>query len=90
MARIKHGVLVDGEVTTVTLAPDCDSIEVVNVDGAAAIYFTVDGSTPDIEADDVEVVPGAVTVLRVPTVGQAPYTVQLISAGTPSFSVRAL
>lgn len=90
MARIVHGTLTADTVDTVTIVPDADEIEVVNVDGAAAVYFTVGGATPTVEGNDCEVVPGAIGVLRVATPGEAPYTVKLISTGTPKYSVRAV
>ena len=90
MARIKHGTLTATTVASVTITPSADEIEVVNVDGAAAIYFTADGSTPTVEGDDCEVVPATIGVLRVATPGDAPYTVKLISSGTPKYSVRAV
>lgn len=90
MARITHGTLTADTVDTVTITPDAEEIEVVNVDGAAAIYFRVGGAAPTVEGDDCEVVPGAIGVLRVATPGDAPYTVKLISSGTPKYSVRAV
>ncbi len=90
MARIKHGTLTATTVATVTITPDADEIEVVNVDGAAAIYFTADGSAPTVEGDDCEVVPATIGVLRISTPGDPPYTVKLISSGTPKYSVRAV
>lgn len=90
MARIKHGTLTANSVATVSVAPEADEIEVVNVDGNAAIYFTTDGSTPTVEGDNCEVVPGTISVLRIGTPGDPPYTVKLISSGTPKYSVRVV
>jgi hypothetical protein len=90
MARIKHGTLTANTAASVQLDPYGEAIEVVNVDGADAIYFTVDGTTAVIGADDTEVVPATIAALRVGTAGDQPYTVSMISAGTPKYSVRVL
>lgn len=90
MARIVHGTLTADEVTTVTLTDlEYDQLEVMNVDGAAAIYFRVDGEDPEVDGDDCEVVPATISVLRVPTPA-VDNEVRLISSGTPKYSVRGL
>jgi hypothetical protein len=86
-------------VDTVTFTSTVGQIEVVNVDGAAAIYFTVDGSTPTVGGKGTFVVPAAIgsrTVRAVAdtttvTAGQAPgvsKVVKLISSGTPTYIVQ--
>jgi hypothetical protein len=80
-------VLVASTVDTVTFARDCDTVEVLSLDGSAAIYFTVDGTTPTVGGANTNVVPAAVGSLEldVPTAGNT--VVKLISAGTPIYSV---
>lgn len=76
-------------VDTVTFPEDLDRVEVVG-DGIAALYFTVDGSTPTVAGDATLNLPiGAVAVreVGVPTAGKT--IVKLISAGTPKYSVAA-
>jgi hypothetical protein len=88
VARIKHGTLTANTVTTVTLDDvEFSAVEVLNVDGTAAIYFRVDNIDPTVAGDDCEVVPASISVLRVDLEKAAP-SVRLISAGTPKFSVR--
>lgn len=90
MARIVHGTLVGDEVTTVTLTDrNFEQLEVMNVDGAAVIYFRVDGEDPEVEGDDCEVIPASIAVLRVPT-PSVDNEVRLISSGTPKYSVRGI
>ncbi len=87
MARIEHGTLVAGQVTTVTLDDKNFSlIEVLNVDGSEAIYFTINGTTPTVEGDDCEVLPAAVGSLFLDAGSSA--VVKLISSGTPRYSVK--
>jgi hypothetical protein len=76
-------------VDTVTIARDCDQVEVMS-DGAAAIYFTVDGSTPTVAGKKAYALPAAVGArqVTVPTSGST--VVKLISSGTPTYSVTAL
>jgi len=76
-------------VDTVTFSADLDQVEVVNEDGAAAIYFTVDGSTPQVAGNNTYYLPAAIGGLQVtvPTSGNT--VVKVISAGTPKYGVSA-
>lgn len=83
----KHATLVANTVDTVTLgSSDVDTAYVVNIDGAAIIYATGDGTAPTVAGDDIPVVisatAGAYAVVDV--TGSA---VKLISAGTPKYAV---
>lgn len=83
----KHSTLAASTVDTITIgSSDVDSAYVVNVDGAAIIYATGDGTAPTVAGDDIPVVipalAGAWAVVDV--VGSA---VKLISAGTPKYAV---
>jgi hypothetical protein len=83
-------VLVASTVDTVTFtASDRARVRVYNDTGTAAIFFTVDGSTPTVNGAntyrvpasggaymDVEVLTGSATVVK------------LISSGTPVYSVE--
>lgn len=89
MANPKHATLVATTVATVTLDADYPMVEVTNVDGAAIVYFTVDGSTPAVAADGSNVLAAAAgqrRELRVKTSGNT--VVKLISSGTPKVSAR--
>ncbi len=75
-------------VDTVTFGDDCDMIEVFTTDGAAAISFTTDGSTPTAGAKNTYYVPasaGSALEVSVPTSGKT--VVKLVSTGTPSYRV---
>lgn len=63
-------------------------VEVTNLDGAAAIYFTVDGSAPTVGGAKTFELPAAVGSREISTdaVG-SDAVVKLISVGTPKYSV---
>lgn len=83
----QHATLVANTVTTLTFAAREDHVEVLNVDGAAAVYFTVDGSTPSIGGTGSHVLPAAIGSFDV-AVPSIVTTVKLISSGTPKVSAR--
>lgn len=85
--RSTNGTLTATTVATVTLDADYDWVEVVNLSGSAAIYFTVDGTTPTVAGDNTDLVPNVAGArVRVPAPGQTS-TVKLISSGTPTYHV---
>lgn len=76
-------------IATVDLDADYDVVEIYNR-GADEVYFRVDGSAPAVGGDDSYVVPAA-SYLQVPVVGVAANTsAQLISSGTPPYSVTGV
>lgn len=80
--------LVAATVDTITFTGrDCDAVEVVT-DGTAAVYVTVDGTTPTVAGANTYPLPAAsVPVSRIMSVGSAGATVvKVISAGTPVYS----
>lgn len=85
MADSRHVTLTASTVSTVTLDVDYNSVEVVNVNGTAAVYFTVDGSTPTVKGAGTIVLPAAIGGV---TVFNASRAIKLISTGTPDVSVR--
>jgi hypothetical protein len=89
VARIEHGTLAADEVTSVTLIENTVGVEVLNRDGVAEIFFTIDGSTPTVEGDDCHCLPAAIGALIV----NSPKTVdvvKLISTGTPKYTVSGV
>lgn len=90
-ASPQHITLTGGVVETVTFDYAFEFLEVLNVDGAAAVYFTLDGTTPAVGATGTEVLPAAISSLatfrstfQTPNGGRI---VKLISSGTPQISV---
>jgi hypothetical protein len=79
-------------VDTVTFTDDVDWVEIIS-DGAAAVYVTVDGSTPTVAGGGTWEMPAGVqSVLTLPS--PQPFatraeSVALISAGAAKYGVRA-
>ena len=90
MANPKHVTLTAATVATVNVDNQYFSnVEVVNVDGVAAVYFTTDGTTPTVGGDGAHVLPAAIGGVDV-RAAVTPIVVKLISSGTPKVSVRGL
>lgn len=86
-----HVTLVANTVATVTLDQNYfASVEVLNVDGAAAVYFTVDNGDPTVGGDGSNVLPAAIGGLVVNVDDNDTVVVKLISTGTPKMSVRGI
>ncbi|MDP9149138.1 MAG: hypothetical protein M3O36_04235 [Myxococcota bacterium] len=77
-------------VDTVTISRAHDPVEVW-ADGTAAVYFTVDGTTPTVGGQNCFEIPagGAAVRDQVTTPGASNTVVKLVSAGTPKYSVTA-
>ena len=88
MPDSEHITLTASTVATVTLDADYNFVEVVNVDGAAAVYFTVDGATPTIAGAGTIVLPAAISGIEVQPWTSGLTTIKLISSGTPKVAVR--
>lgn len=84
--------LVASTVDTVTFADDRARIEVVS-DGTAAIYFTVNGTTPTVGGAATYEIPAGSAAVREVAVDfgsrdqAGGSVVKLISSGTPKYSV---
>lgn len=86
---VQNKTLAISTVDTVTFGADVDGV-VVFSDGTAALYFTVDGTTPTIGGAKTHVSPAGVKSARrvtVPTSGNT--VVKLISSGAVGYSVEA-
>jgi hypothetical protein len=80
--------LAAAQVKTVRFAEDLNSVDVIS-DGTAAVYYTLNGSTPAVAGSNCYLIPaGAIGVdtREPPTSG--PTLVKLISEGTPVISVQ--
>lgn len=73
---------------TVTFLADALSIEVMT-DGTAAVYVTVDGTTPTISGANTFKLPavGSWNTLTLSVPNEGAPVVKLLSAGTPVYSV---
>lgn len=90
----QHFTLVANTVKTFTFNIDFVAVEVLNVDGAAKVWFTLDGSDPVVGQDGCQVLPAAIGSVEVdPSAhgsGKGPTVVKAISDGTPLVSVRGV
>lgn len=85
--KATHQTLVAATVDTVNLAVQVDEVEIVSRDGAAEIYYTVDGSTPMVGGANCFVLPAGIGSQTVGVSAKGNTVVKLISAGTPAYSV---
>lgn len=83
-----HETLVASTADSVTFTDDITEVEVLNRDGAAEIYFTVDGSTPTVGGENCRVLPAAIGGLELRV--EHGDVVKLISSGTPTYSVSVV
>lgn len=90
--RIVHATLTAATVDTITLDADYVSVEIVNRDGSAEIYATVDtGITPAVGGVGCDVLPAAIGSLIIDASAYGPpTTLKLISSGTPAYTVKGL
>lgn len=86
----QHATLVANTVLEVDFDRDYTRVEVVNVDGPAAIYFRTDGVAPVVGATGCHVLPATICSIEVDVVFDGPTAVKLISTGTPKVSVRGI
>lgn len=84
------GVDANGAATSRTLERVIANVQVLNRDGADEIYFTVDGSTPVVGAEDNFVLPAAISARTEAVAEDDTVVVKLISAGTPTYSIEAI
>ncbi len=92
MANPQHVTLVAATVATVTLDRGASRVEVLNVDGAAAVYFSLDRTEPTVAGNGFHVLPAAIGSLEVSPAGAGDSisVIKLISSGTPKVSVRTI
>jgi hypothetical protein len=86
----QHATLVANTVTTLTFDQDFNRVEVMNVDGAAEVYFTLDRSVPTVAGTGCHVLPAAIGAVELEPPDNQVTVVKFISAGTPKVSVRGL
>lgn len=84
----QHATLVASTVTTFTFDSAFTAVEVLNVNGAAEVYFTTNGATPTIGGIGSDVLPACIGSLVVQPSAAGNTVVKLISAGTPKVSAR--
>lgn len=80
--------LAAGEVEEIAFSGGLGTVTIVNLDGAAALYFTTDGSTPTVAGARCYVVPAVIGTATVPVATNGPNIVKVVSAGAPVISVQ--
>lgn len=85
----KHEITLTADtVETVVFEGGLGRATVLSHDGAAAVYFTTDGTEPSVAGSNCWVVPAAIGALTVPVRSSGPNTVKVVSEGTPTISVH--
>lgn len=79
--------LVASTVDTVTFTTDALAVEVYS-SGSAAIYVTVDGSTPTVGGGGTFELPAVSCVRTIRLANPGVPVVRLVSSGTPTYSVN--
>jgi hypothetical protein len=86
----QHLTLTANMAATVTLDSNYGRVEILNVDGAAAVYVSNNGVAPTVGGDGFHVLPAVIGALELDDKTNGDTVVKLISAGTPKVSVRGL
>lgn len=85
----QHATLTANVEKVFTFDVNAQSVEVTNLDGSSAVYFTVDNSPAVVGADGCHVLPAAICSLELPDGIRGDVAiVRVRSAGTPAVSVR--
>ncbi|MFG1872142.1 hypothetical protein [Micromonospora arborensis] len=82
--------MVANTVATFNFDEDFAQVEVLNVDGKAAIYFRTDGQNPTVAGVGSQVIPAVIGGLIVTPKTSGNTVIKLISTGTPQVSVRGI
>lgn len=81
-------VLTADAVDTVTFTGvDLDQVSVIS-DGAAAVWYTLDGSTPEVDGEGSWYIPAIASVATTPPPTAGSTVVKLVSEGTPLLRVQ--
>lgn len=87
-----YGIALQASQVDQVIFPKVVGLIEVWADGTAAVYFTVDGSTPVVGGPSTYEVPAGAPAVRDGVSGVLPgltaSIVKLISSGTPKYSVR--
>lgn len=91
-SHVVHAQLTASTVDTVTLDGAYTSVEILNRDGSAEIYLNVNNpsTAPTVGGTNCDVLPAALGSITLDAGVNTPTVVQLISAGTPAYSVKGL
>jgi hypothetical protein len=77
-------------VATFTLDADYDTVEVLNGDGAAEVFFRADGEDPEVDGAGCQYLPAAIGSQALSITGGGVTVVKAISSGTPKVAVRGI
>jgi hypothetical protein len=83
-----HGITLTANTEEIiNFADDVSTLEILSMDGASPIYFTVNGTAATVGGSHTRVLPAAVCSVVISPTSSDPTSVSLISAGTPTVSV---
>lgn len=93
----RQGTLVAATIAPIVIGGDpvdgfarAQQVEVLNRDGTAEIWFTVNGTAPTVGGNDSYCCPAAIGAQKVDVATDGPVTIKLISTGTPKYLVTVL
>jgi hypothetical protein len=86
----QHATLEAAAVTTLTFDQDFGEVEILNVDGAAAVYFRFGPTAPTVAGTGCHVLPAAISAVTVKPMTTGPTVLKLISSGAPKVSARGI
>jgi hypothetical protein len=83
-----HGIVLTANTEEIVqFADDVGTVEILNMTGTAAVYFSFDGNPAVVGGARCLVLPAAISSAEYAPRGTDPTAVSLISAGTPTVSV---
>lgn len=89
-ASPQHATLVANTVATMTFDEDFPEMEIVNVDGAAAVYVRFGSTAPTVAGTGCIAIPATPGMWRFKPKTSGATVVKFISAGTPKVSARGV
>ncbi len=88
---IRSGALTAGVVATVTLSGNFEEVEILNRSGTDEIWYTLDGSDPSEDGNDIDILPATIssTTHLLNTTSESSLIIKLLSNSLGSYTIAA-